>query len=338
MDHLEYQAQKENEKKLRTAINGTLGAVVAQNGLMIALVVFLSLFIGVVGGIAFSVEKLNLNGLGEVIKNLTSTGTVEGLLINIFIYIFALFIPYAVYLIIRKRKMKDIISLKLPKANEFFIGVSVCLGFFVVGKYLSNFILLFLKLIGFPPKEPVMDTPTGIVGMVLFAIMISVLPPIFEEFAFRGVVLGEAKKFNPYFAILISSVAFSFMHGTIQQIPYAFTVGLAMAYFVIKYNSIWISVITHLIVNGVGTYFSFAEDKLSEKVVTILSVSVDGLFILCAVIAIVIFLATNKLSLPKSENHLSFGNSMVNLLLSPLIYIFVIVSAILTFMSGYLNG
>ncbi len=338
MDNLDYQTQKANEKKLRTTINGTLAAVVAQNGLMFILVIFLSLFVGVVGGIAFSVKKLSLEGITQLIKTLTSTGTVEGLLINIFIYVFALFIPYAVYLIIRKRKITDIISFKLPKANELFIGISVCLGFFVVGKYLSNFILIFLKSIGFPPNEPVMETPTGTVGMILFAIMISVLPPVFEEFAFRGVVLGEAKKFNPYFAVLISSVAFSLMHGTIQQIPYAFTVGLAMGYFVIKYNSIWISVITHIIVNGVGTYFSFAEDKFSNTVLGILSVSIDALFVLFSIIAIVVFFATNKRSLPKSENHLSFGNSLVNLLKSPFIYIFVVVSVILTLMSGYLNG
>ena len=338
MDHLEYQAQKTNEKKLRTTINGTLGAVVAQSGLMVVLVIFLSLFIGVVGGITFAMKNQGLEGITDLIKNLTSTGNPEGLLINIFIYIFALFIPYTVYLAIRKRKITDIISFKLPKANELFIGISACLGFFVVGKYISNMILFFLKTIGFPPNEPAIDTPTGIVGMILFTVLITVLPPIFEEFAFRGVVLGEAKKFNPYFAILLSSVAFSLMHGTIQQIPYAFTVGLAMAYFVIKYNSIWISVITHVIVNGVGTYFSFAEQKFNEKTLGILSVSVDALFVLLAVIAVVVFLGTSKLALPKSENHLSFGSSVVNLLKSPLIYIFVVVSAVLTFMSGYMNG
>lgn len=338
MDHLEYQTQKANEKKLRVSVNGILGAVVAQNILMFCLVIFLSLFVGIAGGITFSINKQGLEGITQLLKNLTSTGNVEGLLNNIFIYIFALFIPYAVYLLIRKRKITDIISFKLPKASELFIGISISLGFFVVGKYLSNFILLLLNAIGFPPNEPALDTPTGTVGMILFAIMISVLPPIFEEFAFRGVVLGEAKKFNPYFAVLLSSVAFSLMHGTIQQIPYAFTVGLAMGYFVIKYNSIWISVITHLIVNGVGTYFSFAEEKLSEKVLAALSFSTDAVFVLFAVIAFVIFLANGKFTLPKSENHLSFGNSLVNLLLSPLIYIFVVLSAILTFMSGYLNG
>ncbi|MBR1730844.1 MAG: CPBP family intramembrane metalloprotease, partial [Ruminococcus sp.] len=70
-----------------------------------------------------------------------------------------------------------------------------------------------------------------------------------DEFLFRGVVLGKLRFFGDSFALFMSSMVFALMHGNIIQIPFAFIVGLALAFLTVKTNSLLPSMAVHFIVN-----------------------------------------------------------------------------------------
>jgi membrane protease YdiL (CAAX protease family) len=92
-----------------------------------------------------------------------------------------------------------------------------------------------------------LDSPWGVIGVVL---SVCLMPALFEELIFRGLVLqGLASKFRPYFAIILSSLAFSLMHMSPAQTIHQFLLGIALGYIVLATKSIWAGVILHFFNN-----------------------------------------------------------------------------------------
>ena len=79
----------------------------------------------------------------------------------------------------------------------------------------------------------------------------ALLPAIFEEIVYRGVVLkGLLSKFKPYVAIITSAVLFMFMHGSIAQTFYQLFLGLIFGFVVYKTGNILLSMIMHFVNNA----------------------------------------------------------------------------------------
>ena len=123
------------------------------------------------------------------------------------------------------------------------------IGFIVVSNYLGNMAYNFFKSFGLGGESSSLSTSAeeGILVPIVAIIAGSVLPAFLEEFALRGVALGALRRFGSGFAIIISAVLFSFMHGNLEQIPFAFLMGLYLGFAVEVTGSIWIGIILHLI-------------------------------------------------------------------------------------------
>ena len=85
--------------------------------------------------------------------------------------------------------------------------------------------------------------------IILYIISTAIVPAFAEEFAFRGILMGTLRKFGDSFAIITSAIIFGAMHGNISQIPFAFILGLVLAYVACKTNSILPSIIIHFLNN-----------------------------------------------------------------------------------------
>lgn len=76
------------------------------------------------------------------------------------------------------------------------------------------------------------------------------ISPILEEFYYRKIILNEInKKYNSFWAILISSILFSLMHMDYVQCQLSFLFGLLAGYLYLKTNKIEITILLHSIVN-----------------------------------------------------------------------------------------
>lgn len=88
-------------------------------------------------------------------------------------------------------------------------------------------------------------------GPVLVQILcLGFVVPYGEELLFRGVILGRLKDaFGAQKAIIISAVLFGVVHGNLVQLIYAGIVGLALAYFADKHQSLWPAYLGHCAAN-----------------------------------------------------------------------------------------
>ena len=81
-------------------------------------------------------------------------------------------------------------------------------------------------------------------------ITIAILPPLCEEFIFRGFVYGGYRKScRPAGAIFMSAFLFGLIHGNINQFAYAFLIGISMALLAEATGSIWPTVLMHFLIN-----------------------------------------------------------------------------------------
>ena len=83
-------------------------------------------------------------------------------------------------------------------------------------------------------------------------IFIAVLPAVMEEFAFRKVIFGLARKHGFWPAAVLSSVIFGLMHQNITQGIFAFGMGMIFCYVYEKTGKIWVTILLHFANNAIS--------------------------------------------------------------------------------------
>lgn len=79
---------------------------------------------------------------------------------------------------------------------------------------------------------------------------IAILPPIFEELAFRGYLFNLLSKVtNDKNVIIATSFLFALVHFSFISIIWIFPFGLLLGYLRKKYNTLWLGMIIHFIHN-----------------------------------------------------------------------------------------
>ena len=197
-----------------------------------------------------------------------------------FIFVFKLF----------NYRISDLISFKAPRGKKslylFLFGISFCsfanIVASIAGQIFDN--------AGINYDVDFGDNPEGIFGIILSFLATAIVPALAEEFACRGIMMGALRKKGEAFAVIVSSVLFGLMHSNFEQIPFAFLVGLVLAYVTIKSDTIWIAVAVHFFNNGVSLIYSYFLNDLS---VTIQNISYTIFLIVCLILGI---FAVSKLS------------------------------------------
>ncbi|MEL0095113.1 MAG: ABC transporter permease subunit/CPBP intramembrane protease [Planctomycetaceae bacterium] len=91
---------------------------------------------------------------------------------------------------------------------------------------------------------------------------IAVVPGIFEELAFRGVILtGLRKNASASSAIFVSAAFFGITHGILQQSINAFAMGLLLGYVAIRTGSLVPTIVMHVLHNGLTYLLSIHAEN-----------------------------------------------------------------------------
>lgn len=123
----------------------------------------------------------------------------------------------------------------------FFLGLSILVS------EVDNILRFFMPMPGFL-KEFLKDMIAP--GISSF-ITVVIIGPVTEELFFRGIILkGFLKQYNPWKAIVISSLIFTLFHMNPYQFFAAFTTGLILGWIYAKTSSVWLCIICHAIYNS----------------------------------------------------------------------------------------
>lgn len=95
--------------------------------------------------------------------------------------------------------------------------------------------------------------------LFLSILSIGVMPAVFEEIAFRGIMFNELLKImglKP--TIFVTSILFTILHLSLISVLWIFPGGLLLGYFRAKYNTLFYSILTHFIYNSSIVLIQFA--------------------------------------------------------------------------------
>ncbi|MDR0738969.1 MAG: CPBP family intramembrane metalloprotease [Oscillospiraceae bacterium] len=190
------------------------------------------------------------------------------------------------------------------KALFYFTSMGLFVSFFA--NMASSVLVNNLRAFGFFKKDtpdiPIEKNPAEI---LVFAISVSLVPAIFEEIAFRGVVLGSLRRYGDYFAVLVSSLLFAMVHKDKYQVPFAFVLGLVLGSFLVETNSIFPSMLIHFFNN----FFSCVLSLLKAYSKKSYEVFGDIYILIVLILGIISFFKILKLNpnfLLKDKNSPSF--------------------------------
>ncbi len=195
---------------------------------------------------------------GELLKNQTFL-----LALNSLLSFIAIVLPFAVCCRINKYKLRNVLALGGTSKKLFLGGVLACFGFNAVSNIISNVILNVFSFLPFESSAYHYDYERTVPGFLLAALNIAVIPAIFEEFAFRGVALGLLRKKMPDMAaVTVSALLFGVLHGNMEQIPFAFCMGIVFALSAVLTGSMWPAIAAHFLNNFSSVVLDYTSGGL----------------------------------------------------------------------------
>ncbi len=212
--------------------------------------------------------------------------------------------------------LKVLADIELPfsaprRKSGAMLLIPAGLGICYMGNIVVSYMMTLLSYIGInsdfyeatlTQTEPL---PENISEVILSVIYVAVFPAVFEEFAFRGVIMQPLRRYGDWFAIIASAVLFGFVHGNIVQIPFAIIAGVALGYATTVTGSMWTGIIIHFLNNFMSVIFSWAKTALPDSTNMIFSAIFTYGIILIGIVALVGFAWQNPRMMrlyPSREN------------------------------------
>ena len=159
----------------------------------------------------------------------------------------SLFLVAVIYFAWLKRPAKQ--ALKEQKCNPkyFVLAVLLQVGLLSLGT-LNDAFLRFLGRFGYQNTSVLLPNLDGF-GLVATIVCVALLPAVFEEIFFRGILLKGLRSFGTIGAVFLCGALFSLYHQNPVQTVYQFACGLAFAFMAIKAGSLLPTVLSHFLNN-----------------------------------------------------------------------------------------
>jgi len=193
-------------------------------------------------------------------------------------------IPFVLYMAHTKKKLTEVLPLKNPGLAN--IGLIILMAILIqpIMSFLSAFTSLFFKN---NVSATVISMYTSRRSTIIGIMIISILPAVFEEFVYRGIILSGYKKAPLALKVLASGLFFGIMHMNPHQFLYAFVLGCVFALVVHYSGSIFSSMLFHFLVNFTQSMLAAILMKFSQSLpesAEIAASTTEGSSILAAII------------------------------------------------------
>lgn len=105
---------------------------------------------------------------------------------------------------------------------------------------------------------PVVNEVSGLLLLYMF-VLTPVLPAIFEELLFRGVIMRGFLQFGRVPAVVLSALMFALAHGSYQQFIYQFLLALVIGFLVLETKNLFIGMVVHFANNLFSSVGQFPQ-------------------------------------------------------------------------------
>ncbi len=149
------------------------------------------------------------------------------------------------YFCLTKASVKTMVG--TPKAVDFILAIALQFGLLSLGQ-VNGWFIEWLNGLGLSVAEPTIPSMDGF-GLFGVLFVVAVLPAVFEEVLFRGIIL-KGLKGSVWASALICGAMFSLFHQNPAQTLYQFFCGVVFALIAIRAGSILPTAVAHFLNNA----------------------------------------------------------------------------------------
>lgn len=226
--------------------------------------------------------------------NILDSSTLVYLLIGI-VYIVSLFIPFIIMCKQNKLKIDDVLNFKKVGIKNNISILLFSFAFAMMAQLIIISLNINLDLLGFNNNVNIVSESTGILDYILMFVTTAILPAFLEEMLFRGVMLTSFRKFGDGFAIISTSLLFGLMHGNFVQIPFAFVLGIILAFLTVYTKSILPAMLLHFCNNTFAVVLEIINDIIdNDQILVTIEICIFLISIVVGLISFYYFTKKNK--------------------------------------------
>lgn len=145
---------------------------------------------------------------------------------------------------IEKRKMK---------AGHWILAFFMCYALMYVSNLIGQLITTVIGLIkGSMVQDAIVEVASSLNPAISFIFMV-ICAPILEEVIFRKLLVDRMVQYGEGVAIVVSAFMFGMYHGNLNQLVYAFSLGLFFAFIYVKTGRLIYTIILHMVINFLGS-------------------------------------------------------------------------------------
>ncbi len=190
----------------------------------------------------------------DVVADVVLTVIIQlGLMLSMSLFFFSL---------LKRQKVKNTMR-QFGFRKISFKAISICLlmgvCIYFINIFVSSFFYNLISSFGYTSSSTSTTSSYNIWQLLLDLLLTAFLPAVCEETAHRGMLLSSFKDLGMKSAILLSGLMFGLMHMNIEQFFYACIIGFFFGYVACKTNSIYPTMILHLMNNSLSCIFTFAS-------------------------------------------------------------------------------
>ena len=235
--------------------------------------------------------------------------------------------------ILKSQKLFKAIPYNPPKdKTKSLLLILIGFGGCLIANYITVFLRAFGEGFGIYSNYTAMQDPSSTLDVIMIFIGSSLVPPLIEEFAMRGVLLQSLRKYGNAFAILASAVMFGVFHGNAVQMPFAFLCGLVIGYAVVATESIWTGVIIHALMNAMSGVSSALVYYVDEYASNTFFYVASAIGIVVGVLAFIIYATRYKndqtLKIKGDFSDASTGEKLAKFISAPIMIVAIILFVI----------
>ena len=114
----------------------------------------------------------------------------------------------------------------------------------------------------------VMARMNGVGDYIVSMLIVALLPAVFEEAIFRGALQNLLSRWikAPVWAIVITAIIFSAIHGSYDGFVPRFVLGFILGWLFYRTGNIWVSIAAHFINNGIGITMLYFYSKPGQPI------------------------------------------------------------------------
>lgn len=136
--------------------------------------------------------------------------------------------------------------------GKYLLFLVFCIGSLYLFSILSQLLVSLVDAFKMQSTQSDLDMLGG--GELWVTILFVVLvPAVGEEFMFRYLLRKKLRGAGDKTYILVSGICFGLFHLNVEQMFYAFAIGAALAWLYLRTGRLWMCMLTHGLVNLVGT-------------------------------------------------------------------------------------